>query len=45
VKKKKKPKPVTIRRPASPRQTEKTFGVSAQRSRKIDALVDEATRT
>jgi hypothetical protein len=37
------PKPVVISRPASPRQTEKTFGVSAQRSREIDALVDEAT--
>jgi hypothetical protein len=38
------PEPMMISRPASPRQTEKTFGVSAQRSREIDALVDEATR-
>ena len=35
-------KRVTIRRPVSPKQTEKTFGVSAKRSRKIDAMVNEA---
>ena len=35
------PKPHAIRRPASPKQTEKTFGVSTKRSRKIDGLVDE----
>ncbi len=38
-------KRVTIRRPTSPKQTEKTFGVSTKRSRKIDAMVDEVMLT
>jgi hypothetical protein len=36
------PKPVVVARPASVERTEKTFKVSARRSRDIDALIDEA---
>jgi hypothetical protein len=34
-------KPVVIPRPTSPKRTEKTFGMGAQRSRDIEALVDK----
>lgn len=36
------PKPVVVARPASPERTEKTFKISARRSRDLDALIDEA---
>jgi hypothetical protein len=38
------PEPVVIKRPASPKQVENTFRVSAQHSKDIEALVDKAVK-